>query len=373
MNQARALVIGGTGPTGPLVVEGLHERGFEVTILHGGQHEVELPVSGVRHIHEDPHFKETLERGLGSLNFDLVVSQYGRLSVIAEVLRGRTERLIAIGSATGVYAPPDDERWGPLGRPALISDSANVYIRSVDQGKLGFRMVEAMHALFTVHPTATYIGYPLNYGPRQPGPQDWSIVRRILDGRHQMVIADGGIKLVTRVYTENAAHGVLTVVDRPQLTAGKRYIVADRDVHSMRQRIEFIARHMGHDLELVDMPYQLAWPCHALWRHDRGHHLCQSTLIREELGYADAVPSEVAMARSVDWLVNHPPAPGGEIETQLGDSFDYRAEDELIDRWTAARDELASIVAPTRGPRHVYRHPKSVGETWQEPSGQSPN
>ncbi len=32
----QVLVIGGTGPTGPHVVNGLIERGFTVTILHTG-------------------------------------------------------------------------------------------------------------------------------------------------------------------------------------------------------------------------------------------------------------------------------------------------------------------------------------------------
>ena len=37
----KALVIGGTGPTGPYIVEGLLRRGYEVTIYHRGTHEVE--------------------------------------------------------------------------------------------------------------------------------------------------------------------------------------------------------------------------------------------------------------------------------------------------------------------------------------------
>ena len=36
----KALVVGGTGPTGPLVVAGLIERGYDVAILHTGKHEV---------------------------------------------------------------------------------------------------------------------------------------------------------------------------------------------------------------------------------------------------------------------------------------------------------------------------------------------
>ncbi|GIT68744.1 MAG: hypothetical protein Ct9H300mP26_4310 [Acidimicrobiales bacterium] len=35
----RTLVVGGTGPTGPHIVNGLIHRGFDVSILHTGAHE----------------------------------------------------------------------------------------------------------------------------------------------------------------------------------------------------------------------------------------------------------------------------------------------------------------------------------------------
>jgi hypothetical protein len=60
----KALVIGGTGPSGPDVVHGLLERGFDTTIFHAGAHEVPLP-SEVRHVHGDPHFPETIAEALG--------------------------------------------------------------------------------------------------------------------------------------------------------------------------------------------------------------------------------------------------------------------------------------------------------------------
>jgi nucleoside-diphosphate-sugar epimerase len=369
--KPRALVIGGTGPTGPFVVEGLHERGFEVTILHGGQHEVEFAVPGVRHIHEDPHFEEGLERGIGSESFELVVAQYGRLRIVAEVFKNRTERLVAVGGATGIFAPESDERWGATGKPALFPDTATVYVDNPGEDgvdKIGFRMVEAMNALFENHAAgayaATYIGYPLNYGPRSPGPYDWSVIRRVLDGRASMVIADGGIKIDSRVFTANAAAGVLLAIDNPELAAGKRYSVADEAAFTMRQRIEFIARHLGHEFELVDMPYELAWPCYPLWRHVRGHRLTLSTLIREELGYRDPVSAEAAMATTVDWLLANRPEAEGELERQIGDPFDYRREDELIASWRAARQSLGSAESPLPVQGHQYRHPKKPGEAW---------
>jgi nucleoside-diphosphate-sugar epimerase len=373
VTRPRALVVGGTGPTGPLVVAGLHERGYEVTILHTGQHEVELPVPDVRHIHADPHFEEPLREGLGDENFELTVAQYGRLRIVADVLRGRTERLVAIGGATGIFAPDDDERWGGLGKPALFPDTSTLYVSEEGEDgrhKLGLRMVQAMEQLFDNHAagaySATYVGYPVNYGPRTPGPYDWCVVRRLLDGRRTFVLADGGIKLESRVYIENAAHAVLLVVDNPAPAAGKRYSVADETQFTMRQRVEFVARHLDRELELVDLPYDVAWPCYPLYRHVREHRLCQSSLIREELGYRDAVPADEALARTIDWLVANPPEPGGELERQVGDPFDYEREDELVERWRRARGSLGAVESPLPRQSHQYRHPTKPGEAWQD-------
>jgi nucleoside-diphosphate-sugar epimerase len=235
--------------------------------------------------------------------------------------------------------------------------------------KLGLRMVEAMEKLFDNHAagaySATYVSYPVNYGPRSPGPYDWSVIRRVLDGRQSFVIADGGVKLESRVHTENAAHSVLLVVDHPEHAAGKRYSVADETQFTMRQRVEFIARHLGHELELVDLPYDVAWPCHPLYRHRREHLLCQSSLIRAELGYRDPVPADVALARTIDWLVENRPEPGGEIERQVGDPFAYALEDELVERWHRARDSIGVVESPLPPQGHQYRHPKQPGEAWQ--------
>jgi nucleoside-diphosphate-sugar epimerase len=360
------------------VVEGLHERGYEVTILHGGQHEVELPVPNVRHIHVDPHFEETLREGIGNETWDLVVAQYGRLRIVADVFKDRTERLVAVGGATALYAPENDERWGRLGKPTLFPDTSDVYVRDEgDDGrtKLGRRMVEAMERLFENHAagaySATYVGYPVNYGPRSPGPYDWSVVRRILDGRRTFVIADGGIKIESRVYTQNAAHSVLLCVDHPEAAAGKRYSAADETQYTMRQRVEFVARHLGHELGLVDLPYDVAWPCHPLYRHRREHLLCQSTLIRSELGYEDPVPADVALGRTIDWLVENRPEPGGEIEQQVGDPFAYEAEDALVERWRATRDSFGEVESPLPPQGHQYRHPKKPGEAWSTGSARA--
>src|SRR5215218_4790332 len=75
----RALVIGGTGPTGPPVVNGLIGRGYEVTILHSGRHEVDTIPEQVEHVHTDAFDIGAVANSLGERSFDAVFAMYGRL------------------------------------------------------------------------------------------------------------------------------------------------------------------------------------------------------------------------------------------------------------------------------------------------------
>ena len=52
--RPRALVVGGTGPTGISIVHGLVGRGYDVTILHRGTHEREETPAVVEHLHAGP-------------------------------------------------------------------------------------------------------------------------------------------------------------------------------------------------------------------------------------------------------------------------------------------------------------------------------
>ena len=365
-----ALVIGGTGPTGPFIVNGLIDRGYEVTVFHTGMHEVEFK-QDIEHIHGDPYFRETFEQAIGTRTWDLVIAGYGRLKLAVDVLRGHTGRLIALGGATGATAWSDDPAWGPLGQHANLDEASTVTETSPDRNKFGFLMAQAEAALFEAHRknhyNATYIGYPILYGPRQPGPHDWCIVRRVLDRRRQFIIADGGIKLESRAYVENAAHATLLAVDHPDASAGRKYSVADEKIYSLRQRIAAIARYMGHDFEFVDLPYDLALPCHVLWRHSRGHRIRDTRRIRDELGYRDLISSEEALRRTVDWLVDNRPTRDGEAEIQLGDTFDYAREDKLILDWTQWRGRLPPVDYPLLPPAHMYRHPAQPNEPWKRP------
>lgn len=368
----KALVIGGTGATGPYVMEGLIKRGYEISMFHSGQHEVEFS-RPVEHIHGDPYFRETIDEALGNRTWDLAVCMYGRLRIQAEVLKGRVKQLVGVGGSGG-YARQNDPGWGALGRP-LLPDETGVWQTNQDDDKFAYLMHISEEKVLEGHREGAYLGCvvrpPNMYGPGQLAPEEWCIMRRILDGRKQMIIADGGLKVESRVYVENSAAAVLAAVDKPKESGGKRYNVRDQMLYTLRQRIELVARTMGAELELIDMPFALAKPSLVLWRHRPGHQTMDDNLIRQELGHRDVMTADEAIPHTVRYLLEHQPARGGEQEFQLGDPFDYEGEDRIIAAWQKAFDSVAAVPFTPATPAHRYRHPKKPGELWQRPSADS--
>lgn len=353
----RCLVIGGTGPTGPYIVRGLRDRGYEVTILHRGTHEPE-EVRDFEHLHADPNFEEPLADAVGKRTFDLVVATYGRVRLLPNVLRGRTDRLITIGGTA--YA---DTR----SRPA--TETAPRYT----ENKIVARIVEAELALRLGHESGyyrlTHFRYPNLFGPRQLAPREWSIIRRIRDGRRRLPILDQGLTLESRAYVENAAHAVLLGVDHPERSNGQFYNVADKYTPCDADRVMAIAAAMGVEIELVNFNADAGAPAFywgigrdlSFSREGRAprtrHKLLDISKINRELGYEDLVQFDDAIARTVDHYVRNPCTP--EEEHQIGDPFDYEAEDRFI----AALDDFVTrtraIPFQTIEYIHQYDHPKA--------------
>ena len=93
----KALVIGGTGPTGHHIVNGLIARGYTVEILHRGTHEVEEIPREVVHHHADPYDPAVLREFFDARRYALCVATYGRLRAIAQESAGKVERFISAG------------------------------------------------------------------------------------------------------------------------------------------------------------------------------------------------------------------------------------------------------------------------------------
>jgi nucleoside-diphosphate-sugar epimerase len=333
----KVLVVGGTGPTGIPLVQGLVERGFAVTIMHRGHHERDETPPSVVHLHADPYDDGQLAAVFDDLDADIVVAMYGRLRRIASLTEGRVAQFVSVGGVPAYRGWMNPFLAEPAGLPVPIAENAPTVSEPEDDEK-GYRIVRTEHAVFTHHPRAAHFRYPYVYGPHQLVPREWLVVRRILDGRDRIVVADDGLTLHHHGYTENLAHALLLAIEQPDAAAGLVFNVGDEEVLTIRQVVELAARALDAQLEIVSMPFDLAIPARPLLTQPLPtHRVLDLTRVRTVLGYRDAVPAREAIVRTARWLAEHPCLPGGQEEMVLTDPFDYPAEDRLIEAWNTAR------------------------------------
>lgn len=358
--QKAALVIGGTGPTGHFIVNGLLARDYAVAILHTGNHEVaEIPPE-VEHIHTNPYDKDCVERALVKRRFDICIATYGRLRAIAEVMQGKVGQFISIGGQPAYRGYMNAGLFSPEGLPVPTREEAPLVTRSEEDEK-GYRIVRTEKALFDLHPQATHFRYPYVYGPYQLVPREWCIVKRILDRRPFVIVPDAGLTLHSYGYAENLAHALLLAVDKPDIAAGKIYNGGDEEVLSLRQVVEHVSAALGYTWDIVDMPWSWALPARPMiMQPATTHRVVDISKLRSELGYRDKVRPADALAHTAKWLRDNPPAQGGMEEMVLQDPFDYPAEDQLLAAWRQA-DALR--------PSNLFAQAPGVGLSYSGPGG----
>ncbi|MGH8014245.1 MAG: NAD-dependent epimerase/dehydratase family protein [Candidatus Binataceae bacterium] len=360
----KALIVGGTGPSGPFLANGLIERGYKVTIFHRGTHEIPEIVPAIEHIHGDPHFRETIEAALGDRTFDVVIATYGRIRFVAEALAGKTPCFIAIGGVPSYRGYFDPRANFPAGLKVPVPEDAPLVMSEREQ-RFSWLIKSTEDAVLNTHPNGAVYRYPYVYGPYQLVPREWCIIRRILDKRPAILLPDGGLSLMTHGYAGNLAHGVLLAIDHPKAAAGQIYNCGDEEQLSLRQVVEVICRELNHKLEIVSVPDSFGTAARSITVGGSINHAVMDLFkIKTQLGYRDLIPAVEAITKTSRWYVTHQPEPGGEIEQRLQDPFDYTAEDKLIDILRDAR-ERAQTVAAREITRiaHPYPHPKEPGLT----------
>ncbi|MDG2028176.1 MAG: NAD-dependent epimerase/dehydratase family protein [Acidimicrobiales bacterium] len=359
----KTLVVGGTGPTGPPIVAGLEARGHDVTICHTGGHEVDK-VMHLPHIHCDVRDEAALSEAIGGQDWDVAIVTYGRLRTIAEVLAGRVGHFISVGGGPAIRGYFDPWAHSPPGLPLPTPETAPTASEE-DDGK-SYRIARTEEYVFEHHPTATHFRYPYVYGPRQLAPREWCVVKRILDGRPHIVLADGGQSAHSFGYVDNLAHAVHLAVEQPEAAGGRIFHCGDEELLTVRQVVEICAAELDHEWEIVSMPPELAVPARPLMMQPSTHHRAfDISDLRHVLGYRDVVSAREAVARTARWLAENPHPPGDIVERIMEDPFDYENEDRLIAWWKQATATPPELEWPTMpgyglsfaGPGTSYQRP----------------
>ena len=356
----KALLIGGTGPTGPHIIRGLLARGYGVTMLNRGSRDSDAIPPEVERLRGDPHFPDTLETALGDRKFDLAIATYGRIRYVAEVLNTRTDRLITVGGTPSYRGFADANQNFPAGMPVPARETDGLVL-SQDEGKFGFLVKTTEDAVMLQHAESrmnvTHFRYPVVYGPWQLRTVifEW-VMQRCRDRRPHAILPDGGLTLLTRGFSENMAEAVLLAADQPQVSAGKIYNCGDERQFTLAQWVEIIAAEMDWPLDIVPVPDAYASPARELitFYGSSHHQLLDLDLIKRDLGYTDAVDPMEGIRRTVRWLIDNPTAPDKLSEIT---AF-YEIEDRLVDLYNGAAKAAASLDHDVSDYHHAYAHPR---------------
>ena len=360
----KALVIGGTGPTGPHIITGLLDRGYEVAMLNRGSRDSEAIPAHVERIVGDPHFPDTLEEALGERTFDVVVATYGRIRYVAEVVSSRTDRLITVGGPPSYRGFAQPAANFPPGMWVPTPETAP-RVESESESRFGHLIQVTEDAVMAQHAQGTmnvsHFRYPVVYGAWQVRATSlWWVMQRCLDGRDYVALPDGGLSLFTRGYSENMAHSVLLAVDQPAASAGQIYNCGDDRQFSLAQWVMMIAEAMGHPMEIVSVPDAYASPSRDLMQFSGPslHQLLDTHKIRVELGYRDKVDALTGVQQTIDWLRANPPQEADFIESIRKH---YAVEDELARIYKSATEQMAVLPHIHEEVHHAYAHPRERG------------
>ncbi len=307
----RVLVIGGTRFVGPTAVRRLLAAGHEVAVAHRGAHE-HPAVESVEHLHGD---RETLLSPGGAVAAwrpEVLIDTFpgGASAEKAEQLAACAARsgarVVAI-SSLDVYRHGVDSGMGDGSGmlamsvdPIPLAEDARRRVGPYPGGSPAHDNVAMEDALARAGCAATLLRPGAIYGPHATT-REWSLVRRVALGDHDLPLPDGGVQLFHRVAVERLARAILAAAERPPEGPWACNVVDPVDWdHSG------LARRVG---ELLDWAWE---PRRVPFEEDvhpwqTGHPvLASDRRLREDLGVgADQPDPSDALRETVEWLWDH--------------------------------------------------------------------
>ncbi len=348
LRQLRVVLVGGTGFIGPHLAARLVQMGHRVVVYHRGEHEPALPY-GIEHVHS-PLAARPVTRfpsELTSLACDVVVAMHlvgeEDAGYLADAFRGIARRVVALSSGD-VYRTYGLLRGTEEGAPEPTPLTEESPLRSKlypYRGALGgpfdpetYDKILAEREIAR-HPSlpATILRLPVVYGPGDYMHRFFPTLKRIDDGRSAILLEE---RLAawrwTHGYVENVAQAIALAVDREK-SAGRIYNVGEPRTPTVADRVRQIAvatEWPGRVIALpaADLPPYLVMPLR--FEHNLEY---DTTRLRRELGYEEAVSEEEALHRTIAWERANPPAPIDSAQ------FDYAAEDRALGESPPPRGE----------------------------------
>jgi nucleoside-diphosphate-sugar epimerase len=327
----RVLVIGGTRFIGPFVISQLVNQGQEVAVFNRNQTKIsELP-SGVIQITGDRNSIEASLEEFKAFNPDVVLDMIPFNEEEAKrtvaVFEGIADRIVAISSAD-VYrsfgrligTEPGDADETPSLESSPLREKLFPYREHArpDEWRYHYDKIPVEKVYLSSKKIAgTVLRLPMVYGPGDRQHRLYSYLKRISDNRPCILLDEDFAKWkATRGYVENVAHAIVLAILNP-VASEQIYNVTDLNI-SEKEWVQLIGEAAGWkgSIEIIEAG-KLPLGMNALQSIDMS-----SEKIRRELGYAEIVPFEEGLKRTIQWENENPP--------ENVPAIDYEQEDRLV-------------------------------------------
>ncbi len=352
----RILVLGGTRYIGAHAVRQLAERGHEITLFNRGKSASAAPVAlpDLPLIEGDRGSLRDHAEQLRAVQAELVldmrpISEADALAVV-EVFSGHAGGLVAI-SSVDVYQAYDVMRELVKGSdPATGLEPVPLTEQSALRSKLYPYRLEQPRAsddpqallddydkilvervyLGQAQLPATILRLPMVYGPGDYQHRLWEYLERMLAGRQHLAIDSvAAMWRACRAYVGDVAHAICLAAEQPA-SRGRAYHLAETPAITERQWADRIAWGCGWQGSIYEVPAEY-WPAsHRCQGNMRQHWELDSSAIRRDLGYAEQVDWQSALAASIEWEKANPP------QTQNPERLTAEAEDAVVAAWLSA-------------------------------------
>jgi nucleoside-diphosphate-sugar epimerase len=354
----RVLLIGGSGFIGPHVADELLRRGHDIAIFHRGSTrgpvfagddasrnvEPGRPAGRVTRIVGDRKFLAAstadFREFAPDVVVDLILSSGRQAQELMEVFRGHARRVVVLSScdvyrACGVLHQLEE---GPL-QPLPLTETSDLrtalHTYPADQIKALQQVFGWLDDDYDKIPVETAIlgdadlpgtvlRLPMVYGPGDRLHRLFPTIKRIDDGRPRILFEEQyAAWRAPRGFVANVG-AAIALAATSDCAAGRVYNVAEQETLSELDWSRRIADAAGWRGEFVTLPRDLS-PAHLQMPGNLDQHwVVDSTKIRAELGYREAIGREDAIRRTIAWERANPPA------TVDPRAFDYAAEDSVI-------------------------------------------
>lgn len=305
----RILFIGGTGNLSwDCSLRALHE-GMEVFHLNRGTR-AGRSIPGLTSIHADIRDEEACARALGGLRFDAVVDfiayRPDQVEADLRLFRDRTAQYVFISSASAYLKPPAShviDESTPLANPYWQYSRDKIACERVlveEGGRMGLGWT-------IVRPSHTYGS---TWIPSAFGSSDFTVARRIIDGR-EIVVQGDGQALWTLTHARDFAVGLVGLLGNPGALGEAVQVMGDEAL-TWDEIHHAIGAALGVEPRIVHVPSEfIAGVDPDLGRHFLGDKTWTSVFDCSKLrrlvpGFRVSVPFREGLRESVDYYLADP-------------------------------------------------------------------